>query len=299
MAIKISSTEVIDNSRVLQNITGANGVCNNFHAAAVAITTVLNFALPVMSLTMSGPVTFTESNKLLGRSALLLLDTSPSAFTPTFSANIKWQNGVTPTWGDYLYWQIALQCIDGTNVRGIALGYEFTGTNNYPAGTFTVRERLITDTDYSVYGQSQDFSNDLYDVEATSDFNFSVVRTATGARIDIQEICDTADYWNLSNASVSFSGTITAWEDTSGATVTDCRIDIDGVAGAWLSLPSTGSLISDNFSVSADVAGASGPGSNSDSLAGHVKIWLRSSQYTDTAVAEFRFDLLAAAANGV
>ena len=128
MAIKISTTEVIDSSRVLQNIAGANGVCNNFHAAAVAITTVLNFALPVMSLTMSGPVTFTESNKLLGRSALLLLDTSPSAFTPTFSANIKWQNATTPTWSNYRYWQIALQCVDGTNVRGIALGYEFTGS---------------------------------------------------------------------------------------------------------------------------------------------------------------------------
>jgi hypothetical protein len=134
MAIKISSTEVIDNSRVLQNITGANGVCNNFHAAAVAITTVLNFALPVMSLTMSGPVTFTESNKLLGRSALLLLDTSPSAFTPTFSSNIKWQNGTTPTWGDYQYWQIALQCIDGTNVRGIALGFSATA----PTETITL-----------------------------------------------------------------------------------------------------------------------------------------------------------------
>jgi hypothetical protein len=128
MAIKISSTEVIDNSRVLQNIAGANGVYNNFHAASVAITTVLNFALPVMSLTMSGPVTFTESNKLLGRSALLLLDTSATAYTPTFSANIKWQNATTPTWGDYQYWQIALQCVDGTNVRGIALGYEFTGS---------------------------------------------------------------------------------------------------------------------------------------------------------------------------
>jgi len=132
MAIKISTTEVIDSSRVLQNIAGANGVCNNFHATAVAITTVLNFALPVMSLTMSGPVIFTESNKLLGRSALLLLDTSSSAFTPTFSADIRWQNGVTPTWGNYRYWQIALQCVnvftEGTKVRGIALGYEFTGS---------------------------------------------------------------------------------------------------------------------------------------------------------------------------
>jgi hypothetical protein len=142
MAIKISSTEVIDNSRVLQNIAGANGVCNNFHATAVAITTVLNFALPVMSLTMSGPVTFTESNKLLGRSALLLLDTSVTAYTPTFSANIKWQNATTPTWGDYRYWQIALVCVDGTNVRGIALGYEFTGStltlNGGSGGTVTV-----------------------------------------------------------------------------------------------------------------------------------------------------------------
>ena len=132
MAIKVTGTTVIDNSRVLQNITGANGVYNNFHPASTAITSVIDFSTPFMTLTMSGNVTFTESNKLLGRSALLLLDTSSSAYTPTFSAEIRWQNGVTPTWGNYRYWQIALQCVnvftEGTKVRGIALGYEFTGS---------------------------------------------------------------------------------------------------------------------------------------------------------------------------
>ena len=50
--------------------------------------------------------------------------------------------------------------------------------------------------------------------------------------------------------------------------------------------------------MSAEVGSELAPDSNSDSLAGHVKIWLRSSQYTDTAVAEFRFSLLATASNG-
>lgn len=128
MAIKISGTEVISNTRTLENITGANGIYTGFHPVETAITTVLNFATPMMSLTMSGNVTFSESNKAAGRSAMLLLDTSSDTHTPTFSANIKWQGGTTPTWGDYRFWQIALQCIDGTTVRGIALGYESTGT---------------------------------------------------------------------------------------------------------------------------------------------------------------------------
>jgi hypothetical protein len=135
MAIKISGTEVIDNSRVLQNITGANGTYGNFYTPISIITTAIDFATPMMGLSMTGNVTFTESNKSAGRSAMLLLDTSSSGHTPTFSSNIKWNGGTAPTWGDARYWQIALQCIDGTTVRGTALGYE---TGAAPSETITL-----------------------------------------------------------------------------------------------------------------------------------------------------------------
>jgi hypothetical protein len=125
MAIKISSTEVIDNSRVLQNITGANGTYTNFHAAATTITTVINFSTPVMTLTMSGNVTFSESNKGAGKTAILILDTSASGHTPTFSANVKWPGaGTAPTWSDSRYWEIAFVCWDSTTVRATAVGFD-------------------------------------------------------------------------------------------------------------------------------------------------------------------------------
>lgn len=158
MAIKISGTEVIDNSRVLQNITGANGTYGNFHSSATIITTVINFATPMMTLSMTGNVTFTESNKSAGRSAMLLLDTSSSGHTPTFSSNIKWNGGTTPTWGDARYWQIALQCIDGTTVRGTALGYETgaapseTITLSGTSGTPILVGLIVSDSNYARVG---------------------------------------------------------------------------------------------------------------------------------------------------
>jgi hypothetical protein len=127
MAIKISSTEVINSSRALVNVTGADGVYSNFAPSVTAITSTLNFNNPVMTLTMSGNVTFSESNKDAGKTAMFLLDTSSSFHTPQFSSNIKWKNGIVPSWGDFRYWQIILQCIDSTTVRGLASGFEATG----------------------------------------------------------------------------------------------------------------------------------------------------------------------------
>ena len=127
MAIKISGTEVIDINRNLQNIAGANGTYGNFHPSAASIGTALNFSTPMMTKILSANTTFTESNKAAGKSAMLLLDTSSNFYTPTFSSDIKWEGGTTPTWSGYRYWQIALQCVDSTTARGVAKGYESTG----------------------------------------------------------------------------------------------------------------------------------------------------------------------------
>lgn len=146
MAYKISTTEVIDTNRVLQNIEGTNGNYNSFYSSAVTIDTVINFATPMMSRVLSGNITFSESNKAAGRSAMLLLDTSSDFHTPDFSVNVKWQNNVTPTWSGHRYWQIALQCIDSTTVRGIALGYESTG-GPPPSETITLEGTSNSDPD--------------------------------------------------------------------------------------------------------------------------------------------------------
>lgn len=127
MAIKISGTEVISTGRALVNITGASGLYSDFRSSVSSITNTINFNLPTMSVTMSSDTTFTESNKAAGKSVFLLLDTSSNSRVPTFSSNIKWKSGTTPTWSGYRYWQIALQCIDATIVRGVAVGFESTG----------------------------------------------------------------------------------------------------------------------------------------------------------------------------
>lgn len=123
MAIKISGTDVINNSRAIENITNATGTYDAFHPTATAITTVINFSTPLMTLTMSGNVTFTESNKNTGKTAILLLDTSASAHTPTFSANIKWPADTEPTWSGSRYWMIGFTCWDSSIVRATATGY--------------------------------------------------------------------------------------------------------------------------------------------------------------------------------
>lgn len=145
MALKISGTEVVNDARALVNITGAFGFYGDFHPNVNTITNQLDFNEPVATLTMPGGVNFTETNKAAGRNILFLLDTTSSGYTPGFSSNVKWANGITPTWSDNRYWQINLTCLDNTIVRGAAVGFESTGgtetvsllgTTSVPVGYF-------------------------------------------------------------------------------------------------------------------------------------------------------------------
>jgi hypothetical protein len=124
MAIKVATTTVINDSRELQNITGASGVYDDFHPSSSSITTVLDFNKPVMTRTMGSNITFTEASKAVGRNSILLLDRSAIGYTPTFSANVKFAEGTTPTWSDHRYWQIGFICWDATTVRAAAVGYD-------------------------------------------------------------------------------------------------------------------------------------------------------------------------------
>lgn len=118
MAVKIAGTTVIDDSRILQNITNTTGVYTDWHPAADTITTVIDFDKPMMKLAMTGNVTFTESNKAAGKSCVLILDTSTTPHTPTFSANVKFTS--TPTWSGSRFWIITFVAWDATTVRATA-----------------------------------------------------------------------------------------------------------------------------------------------------------------------------------
>jgi hypothetical protein len=125
MAIQVSGTTVIDNSRILQNIAGINGVYDNLQPDVSAIGTVIDFNTPMMTKTLSSNTTFSESNKATGHSAILLLDTTTSNYDPTFSSNVKFPtDGTVPTWDDHRYWVISFVCFDGTTVRAAAVGYD-------------------------------------------------------------------------------------------------------------------------------------------------------------------------------
>jgi hypothetical protein len=93
----------------------------NLHPEVATITTDIDFNQPVNTLTMTGNVTFTESNKAEGKSCLLKLETSGN--TPTFSGNIKWAGDEEPTWADHGYWVVSFICHDGTTVFASATGH--------------------------------------------------------------------------------------------------------------------------------------------------------------------------------
>lgn len=128
MTIQVGATTVIDDGYILQNIVGANGAYDRFHVNPVQITNVINFNTPMMTLLMTANVTFSQSNTAAGKSAMLLLDTSGNEHTPSFTSAVKWPGNTEPSWADYRYWQICLQCDVGSpsTVRGTAIGYDST-----------------------------------------------------------------------------------------------------------------------------------------------------------------------------
>jgi len=128
MSVQIGTTAVIDNTRKLLNISGADGSYDALHPNAATITTVINFNTPMMYAFLSGATTFSLSNTGAGKAAMLLLDTSSDIHAPTFPSDVKWTSGSVPNWADFRHWQISLQCDAGNPgiVRASALGYTAT-----------------------------------------------------------------------------------------------------------------------------------------------------------------------------
>lgn len=129
MAIKVNGTTVIDNSLNLTNIAGMTGVeYTGLHPTVTDLgtgtTEVLNFNNPVHEKVLAAATSFTESNKVKGRSTVLLLDTSATPYAPSFSSNIIFPNSLTPTWGDHRYWVVSFTCLNSDTVLAGAIGYD-------------------------------------------------------------------------------------------------------------------------------------------------------------------------------
>lgn len=126
MAIKVSGTTMITDEYKVTNVADFSGYYDTLHGTVATATNNINFTTPVMQCTLSAATTFTTSGGALGKTCLLLLDTSSAPYAPTFPSSFNWENNTTPTWGDYQHWQITLLYVDSNDIRATAVG--FTGT---------------------------------------------------------------------------------------------------------------------------------------------------------------------------
>ena len=126
MAIKISGTEVINDSRAVVNMSNIEGKYSQFHGSATIITTVLDMSKPIMRRTLSAPTTFTASNIATGKCAILMLDVSTSGHLPTWPSSIQWPgDGTEPDWDatGVQHWVVGFTCWDSTTIRATATGW--------------------------------------------------------------------------------------------------------------------------------------------------------------------------------
>ena len=126
MAIKISGTEVINDSRAVVNMSNIEGKYSQFHGSATIITTVLDMSKPIMRRTLSAPTTFTASNIATGKCAILMLDVSSSGHLPTWPSSIQWPgDGTEPDWDatGVQHWLVGFTCWDNTTIRATATGW--------------------------------------------------------------------------------------------------------------------------------------------------------------------------------
>lgn len=145
MAVKVSGTTVIDDSRGFfpQDIAGTY---SNFHPTLnVNTSSVISFANPAQSITMSADRTYSTTGLAAGRQLTISLDRSASGYTPTFGSEVEFAGG-TPTWSNRRHWLISFTCWGSSVIRATALGFDEPGTasstftNTWALSNFDVRE---------------------------------------------------------------------------------------------------------------------------------------------------------------
>ena len=113
MAIKIDGNVAIDNSRVLPDVGDMTGTFGAFFpnvtSLASASTISVSIDDPCMTLTLGQSATLDATVGTTGQTSTLLLDTSASAYTPTFNSDFTFSPS-EPTWADHRYWVISLFC---------------------------------------------------------------------------------------------------------------------------------------------------------------------------------------------
>ena len=129
MAIKIAGTDVINDQRQLVNITDATMTAGaGYGATTSSITNNINFTQPFSTCTLTAATTFTVSGEAEGKSAVVILDTATTPYTPTWPSAINWEDDTEPTWATYRKWQIHFYCVSGSRIDAYAIGFDAQST---------------------------------------------------------------------------------------------------------------------------------------------------------------------------
>jgi len=158
MAIKIIGTDVINDQRQLVNITDADITAGDGYSAKThVITDNINFTQPFSTCTLTAATTFTVSGNAEGKSAILILDTSTTPYTPSWPAAINWEDNTEPTWSTYRKWQIHFYCVSGTRIDAFAIGFD--ALSSQP--TESVSLEGTTSTPITFFDRAATNNNDL------------------------------------------------------------------------------------------------------------------------------------------
>ena len=333
MAIKINGLTVIDDSRNISNVFNMEGLYSAFSTTAIVITNTITFENPVTTCTMSADTTFSESGATAGLTCTLLLDTTSTAYTPTFTSNINWENNTEPTWSAYRRWQITFHCDTSDDIRATAVGFTAQG-----GGSGSSIPTAASDPAVTLTGRTSSYVGDLFG----SDYDFDsggAAQSASGADIDfrftnnngdfkieIRGDADgndnpTAEWINQSNTRANLSATnfTTIYTNTTAPTAlkmvwTESALP-DTTEGqnayytatsnsgsytnnTWHNVPSSGNYINLNFDISTMADDdANNPINQSDTYIETISVefWGRASGYDDTLLVTFTAYLLAEA----
>ena len=173
MAIKISGTTVIGDTREIASITDMDGTFTTFHPLVTPVpSTNLDLNQTMLSKTISGATTFTYSGSATGHTGVLLLDISASFHVPTFPGNFSFQ--ATPTWASNRYWIITFICFSSTDIKVTAAGYDDTPAAPALQGSFSIsgwNHINVRSTEFGATAEafaevtfSNDVANDRIDV---------------------------------------------------------------------------------------------------------------------------------------
>jgi hypothetical protein len=140
MAIKVSSATVITDDRKIGSDVGLSkiedSVLRDFHpnveSANAGSTYSIDFEKAFHKVTLTQNTAFSATNGADGYQITLLIDTSASAYTPTWASDIIFPTSIT--WSSNRYWTVTLVYWTDNNIRATALGFDAIST---PSSSFS------------------------------------------------------------------------------------------------------------------------------------------------------------------